>query len=185
VVNIRQFVAANPIRGKTNNRREKVSRLQRRRDMKKFTTYIAILASMMALATPNAPAQAIFVPGYDVPSTIATNSFTINSTNGTLVTPLVITSSTNGATVTVVTNTANANRVFLNVIQEGTNACDVVYDQAATTNSIGDYLSSAVGTTWNTKRPALYKGPVTLILHSHAPNQTTTVWTIEGSTGGL
>jgi len=155
--------------------------------MKKPTTYIAVLVSVMALAAyaPNARAQAIFVPGYDVPSTIATNAFVINGTNGTLVTPLVITSTTNGATVTVVTNTANANRVFLNVIQQGTNACDVVYDQAATSNSIGDYLGGAVGSTWNTKRPALYKGPVTLILHSHAPNQTTTVWTIEGSSGSL
>jgi len=155
--------------------------------MKNFTAYIAILVSMMALAAyaPSARAQAIFVPGYDVPSTIATNSFTINGTNGTLVTPLVITSTTNGATVTVVTNTANSNRVFLNVIQQGTNPCDVVYDQAATANSIGDYLGGAVGATWTTKRPALYKGPVTLILHSHATNQTTTVWTIEGSTGGL
>jgi hypothetical protein len=155
--------------------------------MKKFTTYIAILVSTLALAAyaPNARAQAIFVPGYDVPSTIATNAFLINGTNGTLVTPLVITSTTNGATVTVVTNTANSNRVFLNVIQQGTNACDVVYDQAGTASSIGDYLGAFVGATWSTKRPALYKGPVTLILHSHATNQTTTVWTIEGSTGGL
>jgi hypothetical protein len=145
------------------------------------------MAAIVALAayTPRTQAQALFVPGYDVPSTIATNAFLINGTNGTLVTPLVITSSTNGSTVTVVTNTANSNRVFLNVIQQGTNACDVVYDQAATTNSVGDYLSGAVGSTWNTKRPALYKGPVTLILHSHASNQTTTIWTIEGSTGGL
>jgi hypothetical protein len=148
------------------------------------TTLIAAIVAFAAHA-PNVRAQAIFVPGYDVPSTIATNAFLINGTNGTLVTPLVITSSTNGATVTVATNNANSNRVFLNVIQQGTNACDVVYDQAATTNSIGDYLGGAVGATWNTKRPALYKGPVTLILHSHAPNQTTTVWTIEGSTGGL
>jgi hypothetical protein len=155
--------------------------------MRKLLSAIIMMAAIMALAAyaPRARAQAIFVPGYDVPSTIATNSFTINGTNGTLVTPLVITSSTNGATVTVVTNTANSNRVFLNVIQQGTNACDVAYDQAATTNSIGDYLGAFVGTTWTTKRPALYKGPVTLILHSHAPNQTTTVWTIEGSNGGL
>ncbi|MGO9243173.1 MAG: hypothetical protein ACLPT4_00995 [Verrucomicrobiia bacterium] len=154
--------------------------------MKKLlsTTLIAAIAGLAAYA-PRVRAQAIFVPGYDVPSTIATNAFTINGTNGTLVTPLVITSSTNGATVTVVTNTANSNRVFLNVIQQGTNPCDVVYDQAATANSIGDYLGGAVGATWTTKRPALYKGPVTLILHSHATNQTTTVWTIEGSTGGL
>jgi hypothetical protein len=156
--------------------------------MRKFlnaTSIVTCIAAGCCLLPVRLHAQAIFVPGYDVPSTIATNSFTITGTNGTLVTPLVITSTTNGASVTIVTNTANANRVFLNVIQEGTNACDVVYDQAATTNSIGDYLGGAVGATWTTKRPALYKGPVTLILHSHAPSQTTTVWTIEGSTGGL
>lgn len=153
--------------------------------MRKFLAVLLIGFASGTLTVREARAQAIFVPGYDVPSTIATNSFTITGTNGTLVTPLVITSSTNGATVTIVTNTANSNRVFLNVIQQGTNACDVAYDQAATTNSIGDYLSGAVGATWNTKRPALYKGPVTLILHSHNPGQTTTVWTIEGSTGGL
>jgi hypothetical protein len=153
--------------------------------MKKFTTYIAVLVSMTTLAASGVRAQAIFVPGYDVPSTIATNSFTINGTNGTLVTPLTITSTTNGATVTVVTNAANPNRVFLNVVQQGTNDCNVIYGQAATANSVGDYLAPTVGATWTTKRPALYKGPVTLILHSHATNQSTTVWTIEGSTGGL
>ena len=42
-----------------------------------------------------------------------------------------------------------------------------------------------VGSTWVTQRPALYKGPVSLILDSATAGLTSTVTVIEGTRQGL
>lgn len=137
--------------------------------MKKF-----MLLAMLALSTLTAgywlsssDVQAQGYPlGSDVASTITTGKFNIVGVGSTLVA------------------TDNANRVFCKIVQRGTNAIDVGYSLSVT-NGQQDYVAGTVGTTWETKRPALYKGPVSLILDSSTANLTSTVTVIEGTRQGL
>ena len=80
--------------------------------------------------------------------------------------------------------TNNASRVFCKIVQRGTNAIDVGYSLTVT-NGQQDYLVGTAGATWVTQRPALYKGPVSLILDSPTAALTSTVTVIEGTRQGL
>ncbi len=137
--------------------------------MKKFA-----LLTMLALSTLAAsywlPATDALAQGYpfgsDVASTITTGKFSIVGAGSTLVA------------------TDNANRVFCKIVQRGTNAIDVGYSLTVT-NGQQDYLAGTAGATWVTQRPALYKGPVSLILGSSTATLTSTVTVIEGTRQGL
>jgi hypothetical protein len=104
--------------------------------------------------------------GSDVAVTITTGKFSIVGAGSTLVA------------------TDNANRVFCKIVQRGTNAIDVGYSLSVT-NGQQDYIAGTAGATWETKRPALYKGPVSLILDGSTATLTSAVTVIEGSRQGL
>ena len=137
--------------------------------MKKFVLLMMLAASALTtsywLLTTEVNAQG-YPLGSDVASTVTTGKFAIVGTSATLVA------------------TDNANRVFCKIVQRGTNALDVGYSLSVT-NGQQDYVAGTVGTTWETKRPALYKGPVSLILDSSTANLTSTVTVIEGTRQGL
>jgi len=137
--------------------------------MKQFMllTMLALttFAASYWLSTTDVRAQG-YPLGSDVASTITTGKFSIVGTSPTLVA------------------TDNANRVFCKIVQRGTNAVDVGYSLTVT-NGQQDYLAGTVGTTWDTKRPALYKGPVSLILDSSTAALTSAVTVIEGTRQGL
>ena len=137
--------------------------------MKQFTllTMLALttFAASYWLAGTDVRAQG-YPLGSDVASTITTGKFSIVGTNSTLVA------------------TDNANRVFCKIVQRGTNAVDIGYSLTVT-NGQQDYLAGTAGTTWVTQRPALYKGPVSLILDSSTATLTSAVTVIEGTRQGL
>jgi len=137
--------------------------------MKQFTllTMLALTTFVASywLSTTDVRAQG-YPLGSDVASTITTGKFSIGGTNSTLVA------------------TDNANRVFCKIVQRGTNAVDIGYSLTVT-NGQQDYLAGTAGTTWVTQRPALYKGPVSLILDSSTTTLTSAVTVIEGTRQGL
>jgi len=107
-------------------------------------------------------AQTGYPLGSDVASTITTSKFNIVGTSSTLVA------------------TDNADRVFCKIVQRGTNAIDVGYSLTVT-NGQQDYIAGTVGSTWDTKRPALYKGAISAILDSSTATLTSAVTVIEGT----
>ena len=137
--------------------------------MKKFVLLMMLAASALTasywLSTTEVNAQG-YALGSDVASTVTTGKFAIVGASATLVA------------------TDNANRVFCKIVQRGTNAIDVGYSLTVT-NGQQDYLAGTAGATWVTQRPALYKGPVSLILNSSSAALTSTVTVIEGTRQGL
>ncbi len=137
--------------------------------MKQFVLFVMLAASALTasywLSTTEVNAQG-YPLGADVAATITTGKFNIAGTSSTLVA------------------TDNADRVFCKIVQRGTNAIDVGYSLTVT-NGQQDYLAGATGATWVTQRPALYKGPVSLILDSPTAALTSTVTVIEGTRQGL
>src|SRR6266478_326076 len=126
--------------------------------MKKFTLLLVLTSAALAA---NVRAQG-YPFGSDVASTIATSTYNVVGLHSTLVA------------------TDNANRVFCKIVQRGTNAIDVGYSLTVT-NGQQDYLGGTVGSTWDTKRPALYKGAISAILDSSTASLTSAVTIIEGS----
>jgi hypothetical protein len=127
--------------------------------MKKSLFSILLIATVLASYVY---AQGGYPLGSDVASTITTSKFNIVGTSSTLVA------------------TDNADRVFCKIVQRGTNAIDVGYSLTVT-NGQQDYIAGTVGSTWDTKRPTLYKGAVSAILDSSTASLTSAVTVIEGT----
>ncbi|HXI84133.1 MAG TPA: hypothetical protein VNL17_08600 [Verrucomicrobiae bacterium] len=127
--------------------------------MKKHLCAILLTATVLATYVY---AQGGYPLGSDVASTITTNKLNIVGASSTLVA------------------TDNADRVFCKIVQRGTNAIDVGYSLTVT-NGQQDYLVGTVGSTWDTKRPALYKGAISAILDSSTATLTSAVTVIEGT----
>jgi len=127
--------------------------------MKKLTLSILLTATVLA---SYAYAQTGYPLGSDVATTITTNKFNLVGTSSTLVA------------------TDNADRVFCKIVQRGTNAIDVGYSLTVT-NGQQDYIAGTIGSTWDTKRPALYKGAISAILDSSTASLTSAVTVIEGT----
>jgi hypothetical protein len=127
--------------------------------MKKLMFSILLTATILASYVY---AQGGYPLGSDVASTITTSKFSIVGTSSTLVA------------------TDNADRVFCKIVQRGTNAIDVGYSLTVT-NGQQDYLAGTVGSSWNTQRPALYKGAISAILDSSTATLTSAVTVIEGT----
>ena len=127
--------------------------------MKKLMFAMLLTASVLATYVY---AQGGYPLGSDVATTITTNKLNIVGTSSTLVA------------------TDNADRVFCKIVQRGTNAIDVGYSLTVT-NGQQDYLTGTVGNTWDTKRPALYKGAISAILDSSTATLTSVVTVIEGT----
>jgi len=137
----------------------KTNPTQRNPKMKKLTLSILLTASVLATYVY---AQTGYPLGSDVASTITTSKFNIVGTSSTLVA------------------TDNADRVFCKIVQRGTNAIDVGYSLTVT-NGQQDYIAGNIGGTWDTKRPALYKGAISAILDSSTATLTSAVTVIEGT----
>ena len=127
--------------------------------MNKLMFSILLTASVLAA---HVYAQGGYPLGSDVATTITTNKFSIVGTSSTLVA------------------TDNAERVFCKIVQRGTNAIDVGYSLTVT-NGQQDYIAGTVGSTWDTKRPALYKGAISATLDSSTASLTSVVTVIEGT----
>ena len=127
--------------------------------MKKHLCAMLLTATVLATYVY---AQGGYPLGSDVATTITTNKLNIVGTSSMLIA------------------TDNADRVFCKIVQRGTNAIDVGYSLTVT-NGQQDYLAGTVGSTWDTKRPALYKGAISAILDSSTANLTSAVTVIEGT----
>lgn len=125
---------------------------------------------LLVLLTAGTLAAHVHAQGYplgaDVAAMVATSKYDIVGVRSTLIA------------------TDNADRVFCKIVQRGTNPIDVGYSLIVT-NGQQDYIAGTLGSTWVTRRPALYKGPVSLILDSATAGLTSTVTVIEGTRQGL
>jgi len=83
-----------------------------------------------------------------------------------------------GSSVLVATN--NTQRVNCFIEQMSTNAFWVC-ETTSPTNANWFYIPGTVGTTWETKRPALWKGPISIIPDAASASLTSKVSVIEGT----